>query len=89
MDIFTFSVSKEVFHKNVNCQVQDVIIRNFGNVSLFIIFIIIFYKRGVFGKFRHRSNQQSHSFLEIEENSLPQVHDDFFSEDICDFYIPF
>ena len=57
---------------------QVVIIRNFGNVSLFIMFIIIFYKRGVFGKFRHRSNQQSHSFLEIEENSLSQVHDDFF-----------
>ena len=56
---------------------QVVIIRNFGNVSLFIIFIIIFYKRGVFGKFRHRSNQQSHSFLEIEENSLPRVPDDF------------
>ena len=56
---------------------QVVIIRNFGNVSLFIIFIIIFYKRGVFGKFRHRSNQQSHSFLEIEESSLPRVPDDF------------
>lgn len=42
---------------------------------LLLLLLLVSTKRGVFGKFRHRSNQHSYSFLEIEENSLPQVPD--------------